>query len=404
MDKFDLLINNRAPRKCLFFFIVVLLVSLVTAWFSSAFIADLISEYIIKSSISSVGGGKITALPNNNAIIHGEYLLSEYNIKADISPRLMECWEYIRLISFFVILGIILIISTLWLAFSLHSLFRVYNQIEKIRDECIIAAENADFKFTLMDDNFSCIRRLSESLRLISERLSFLNDNLQNEKDFLKEFLTDLSHQLKTSLAVIRLNTDLLCEIEHISYEKKIVLSDEIQLNLDGMENLVFNAIKLAKFNANAISYSMNQTDISDTCKETVKRITPLLREKNISLTFIPDKSVSFIHDRIWLCEAFENIIKNSIDHSECSEISMKISSNPAVTTVTITDNGIGIPQHQIPELFTRFGKKSNNPNMTNSGIGMSISKKIIQAHHGEIIVYSNSHNGTDFEISFLNI
>lgn len=404
MDGFDKLINNRAPRRMILTFIAVSLVSTVISWFASAYIADIITEYIIRSSLSAMGGGKFTALPDSSAITKGEALLTEYSISADIPARLMECWDDIRVCCFSLSTGICIAVSLVWLIVSIRSLFGTYNQIEQLRTEALKIAENASYRISAAGEDFSCVRRLSDSLVLISDRLSYLTNRLQNEKDFLSEFLTDFSHQLKTSLAVIQLNSDILSDMKNISEEKRQMLSGEIQQNLDGMEELVISAIKLAKLNADSVAYTMNCTDISATCVEAMKRISPLLREKNISINAsTPEENISLPHNRIWLCEAFENIIKNCADHSECSEISIEITSNPTLTTVAIEDNGKGIPQHEIPDLFRRFGKKSGNIRMTSAGVGMSISQKIVHAHKGEIIVYSEQGSGTRFEISFLN-
>lgn len=403
MDGFDKLINNRAPLKMIFTFILVVLFSAAVSWFASAFAADIITEYIIRSNLSAIGGGRFTALPDSSATAQGEALLTEYSISADLPPRLMECWDDIRVCCFSVFTAICVIISTIWLIASIRSLFGIYNQIEMLRSDCLKLAENASHSIAFAGEDFSCVRRLSESLILISERLSYLTAKLQGEKEFLNEFLTDFSHQLKTSLAVVRLNSDILYDMDNLSEEKKRLLSDEIQQNLDGMESLVINTIKLAKLNADSVIYSKTETDISATCSKAISRISPLLRDRNITVSFSDDERTSFPHDRIWLCEAFENIIKNSADHSECSDISIAVTSNPALTTVAIEDNGKGIPQHEIPYLFRRFGKKSGNIRMTSAGVGMSISKKIVQAHNGEIIVYSEPDKGTRFEISFLN-
>ncbi len=403
MDGFDKVINNRAPLKLILTFMIIMVVSAVSGWIASAFAADVITEYIIKSNLSVLGGGKFTALPDSSAITQGENLLTEYSISADLPPRLMECWDDIRVCCFCVVLAISFVISIIWLIYSVRLLFGIYGQLEALRIECIKLADDTSRSISAHGEDFSCVRRLSDSLNLISERLSYLTGKLQNEKNFLSDFLTDFSHQLKTSLAVVRLNSDILCDMENISAEKKQLLSEEIQQNLDGMEKLVIDAIKLAKLNADSVEYSMTDNNISDTCYKAIKRISPLLRDKHIEVAFSENTQANLPHDSIWLCEAFENIIKNCADHSDCSEITVEISSNPALTTVAIEDNGMGIPQHEIPDLFSRFVKKSGNIRMTSAGVGMSISRKIIQAHKGEIIVYSELGKGTRFEISFLN-
>ena len=97
-----------------------------------------------------------------------------------------------------------------------------------------------------------------------------------------------------------------------------------------------------------------------------------------------------------------ENIIKNSVDHSQCTEI--KITAEEVLNTVTISihDNGKGIAQDKIKHIFKRFGNVEGYTNNKNTGIGMSIANKIITGHNGEIFIKSEQGEGTDFQIVFL--
>jgi signal transduction histidine kinase len=106
--------------------------------------------------------------------------------------------------------------------------------------------------------------------------------------------------------------------------------------------------------------------------------------------------------DKGWLCEAVENIIKNSADHSECTEISAEVTADPIKVTIALSDNGNGISQNEIPKLFERFSSGSSDRTMYSSGLGMSISQKIVRGHGGEIFVYSEEGSGARFEFVFL--
>jgi signal transduction histidine kinase len=194
----------------------------------------------------------------------------------------------------------------------------------------------------------------------------------------------------------------MLSELDELSEERREKLTDEIQLNLDGMERLVIEAIKLAKLNANAVEYQMQPYSVSELFGNAVKKLSPLLRQKDIVInTSLPD-DIRLTCDKGWLCEAIENILKNSADHSECTEISAELTQNPVLTTLVITDNGKGIPQDEIPKLFDRFSSKSQDRTMYSSGLGMSIAQKIVRANNGEIFVYSAPGKGTRFEFVFL--
>ena len=194
----------------------------------------------------------------------------------------------------------------------------------------------------------------------------------------------------------------MLSELDDLSQEKRDKLSDEIQLNLSSMEKLVVEAIKLAKLNANAIEYNMELNTPAEICRIALKRMSPLLRSKGIAIKEALTDDIKLMCDKGWLCEAVENIIKNSADHSECTEISIDIQENPVLVTLAVSDNGKGIPQAEIPKLFERFSSLSNDRTMYSSGLGMSIAQKIVRANGGDIMVYSELGKGTRFEFVFI--
>ena len=146
----------------------------------------------------------------------------------------------------------------------------------------------------------------------------------------------------------------------------------------------------------------MEQCYLADVCILAVKRITPLLRKHDISVEMKLDDSIAMKCDKGWLCEAIENIIKNSADHAECTAITVELRDDPVMTTIALSDNGKGIPQWEIPKLFERFSVRSNDKSMYSSGLGISISQKIVRAHGGEILVYSDIGKGTRFEFVFI--
>jgi signal transduction histidine kinase len=298
--------------------------------------------------------------------------------------------------------SILTALSAIWFVLSERELMVLYRDLEKLRAECIAAADKPGNSVSMYGEDLSTMRRISESADLLAGRLNSLSSRLSGEQKYLRSFLTDLSHQIKTSLAVVRLNTDILSEIEDLPEERREKLSDEIQLNLDGMERLVVEAIKLAKLNAGAVEYDMELCSPAEACSLAIKRMAPLLRRKNIDVTASLPEDIKLICDKAWLCEAVENVIKNSADHSECTEIRAELTETPVMATIAISDNGKGIAQEDIPKLFERFSSGSKDTTMYSSGLGMSIAQKIMQAHGGDILVYSEPGKGTRFEFVFI--
>lgn len=402
MDRTDRLINNRAPRKLLLILLLMICISAAAAWGISKLCADRIVREQITAELSAIGDGKFTGAPDEKAIARAEEKLSGYSIDRELSPTIMYSYKSVRTTIFTAIFAVMASLSVIWFAIAIHELMNIYRDLEKLRADCLNAADKTDGTIGLYGEDLGCVRRISEAADTLTDRMNNLHFKLNNEQRFLRDFLTDLSHQIKTSLAVVRLNTDMLSELDDLPQEHRDKLSDEIQLNLSSMEKLVIEAIKLAKLNADAVEYNMEINSPAEICRIAVKRMSPLLRSKSINVTENLSDDIKLSCDKGWLCEAVENIIKNSADHSECTEISLELKDDPIMITLAVTDNGKGIPQEEIPKLFERFSCRSNDKTMYSSGLGMSIAQKIVRANGGDIMVYSEVGKGTRFEFVFI--
>ncbi len=398
----DRIINNRAPLRIFLYFAIFLILAAAGSLLLSEKLAETIMRGQIGAMLSVAGGGDFTGLPDPGAIAQGEAALTQYGIYSGMEPQLMEGFAPLQRLLFWSLFGFSGGLGLLVLVLSLRELRPIYRDLEVLSEECLEIAGELRGHAGLHGEEFSHIRRVCDGINRIAERMAHLSGQLRRDKQELKEFLTDFSHQLKTSLAILRLNSEMLADMDSLPTEEKARLSDEILLHLDGMETLVIESLKLAKLGADAVIYEKTCPDLAGTCEAAARRISPMLREKQIALGFTPGDVPDFLHDRTWLCEAVENLLKNIADHAECRNASLALEGLPGAVKLTITDDGKGMEQREIPLLFERFGRKSNNATMQSAGVGMAIAKKIIQAHGGEITVYSKPGEGTRFEIIFL--
>ena len=402
MDRTDKLINNREPKRIMLMFAVILIFAAGAWWFISGSLADAAMSERIKGALSFYSGQRFTETPDEKYISKGEELAEYYGISADMSPRLMGGYDELRRKIFFCGFGTTAALDLIWLLFAIGQLFRVYGGIESVREQCLRLSDDLTERPPVIGDDMSCVRRISDSVALTAKRLGYINAQLTSAKNELADFLADLSHQLKTSLAVIRLNSDILSEVDNIDPDRRRQLTEELTSNIDGMEELVLSALKLAKLDAGAVEYEMNEQSLGETCDQAMIRIAPLLREHGVSASLRCHGEAVFSHDRGWLCEAVENIIKNAVDHSECTEIQVELEPIPSAIRLSVSDNGKGIPQSEIPKLFERFGRATKGRSMTSVGIGLSIARKVAIAHSGEITVFSEENAGTKFVMTFL--
>lgn len=406
MDKADKLVNNREPKRLIAFFVLIVLASAVVGFIVSERIADRIVGEQITAMLDTAGGvGKddfrFTDTDGKYAA-EGEEMFTKYGISADMDPQLMNNRDRVRNTVFAAIFGTSLLLSLLWLILSLRQVGGIYDTVEKIRQNCINITWNSDSD-TFITEDTGCIGSLSYAVSLMSRQYTFLADKAERERTALADFLTDFSHQIKTSLSVVRLNTDIMLGMDKLSAERRDELADEIERNTDSMESLVKSALRLARLNSGAVEYKMEELPLNNTCASAIRRLSPLLRDRSISVELIElSGEIVMKHDRLWLCEAVENLIKNCADHSECTEINVTLERTPTAVTVSVSDNGKGIPQSDIPHIFERFGRPRNDITMNSVGIGMSVAQKITEAHNGEIIVYSEVGHGTRFDMVFI--
>ena len=221
--------------------------------------------------------------------------------------------------------------------------------------------------------------------RIIQER-EYTKQEAKNNT----EFISDISHQLKTPLAGLR----LYCEMEH-SISPDSHTGKELEL-IGKMEMLIYNVLKLEKIRSDTYVMSFEENDIAEIAKELKSEFLPLFPEKQITVI----GSGILRCDKAWLREALGNVIKNACEHTESDgKVDILIEQAEKTVSVIIRDNGGGVPENELSMLFKRFHRTENaSPN--SAGIGLSITKAIIEKHHGTVIA-ENSDNGLRITMCF---
>lgn len=224
-----------------------------------------------------------------------------------------------------------------------------------------------------------------------------LEARLIQEREYTKleaknntEFISDISHQLKIPLAGLR----LYCEMEHNTTpsshtEKELAL-------ISKMEKLIYNVLKLEKIRSDTYVMSFAETEIADIVSELKTEFTALFPQKEITVS----GKGSFRCDKSWLREALGNVIKNACEHTKADgKVDIIIEEAEKSVSVIIEDNGGGVPESELPMLFRRF-HRTENASPDSAGIGLSITKAIVEKHHGTITA-ENSEKGLRVAMCF---
>ena len=238
---------------------------------------------------------------------------------------------------------------------------------------------------------------LKTEIHKMTKRIREQNNTLKAEREYLKDVLADISHQLKTpltsmSLILTILRTKELSEREQITNLRK--LSDI----LSKTEWLIETLLKMSSFDAGAVELHKEEISCTALIGSAISSVEIMaeIRGVAISREVLADKIYC---DRNWTVEALRNVIKNCIEHTENGgAIEIKAYETPVAVTITVSDNGSGISDKDLPHIFERF-YKADNVLHQGYGIGLAFSRQIITAQSGIIKVKNRTPHGSEFSI-----
>lgn len=237
----------------------------------------------------------------------------------------------------------------------------------------------------------------------MAKRLKETLKKLQDDKVYLQDAISDISHQLKTPLSAVIMFNSLMEDDESMEIEDRAKMLKESGSQLSRMEWLIKSLLKLARIDAGAVKFKRDENNLSKTIESAISSIEMNAREKEQEIVITGKKDIIFRHDADWLSEAVTNIIKNAVEHTQHGgKIEISTLETPLSVQIFIRDNGEGIKKDELPKIFKRFYKGENSVNPSSIGIGLALTKSIIEGQMGSITVASEEGKGTQFNITFL--
>jgi signal transduction histidine kinase len=239
----------------------------------------------------------------------------------------------------------------------------------------------------------------------INNLVSVLNAHAENEfrgKEFLKNTISDISHQLKTPIAALDIYNGLIQEeSENLSDIKKLAVLSEKEI--DRMEILVQNLLKITKFDAGTIILKKETENIAEIMNCVYEQFSFRAREEKKEIILSGEYDIFLLCDRSWFLEAISNIVKNALDHTTAGgNISIKWKQSANIVQIIVTDNGSGIHPDDLHHIFKRFYRSRFSKDTQGIGLGLPLAKTIIEATGGNIELDSRLGMGTSFYINFL--
>lgn len=282
------------------------------------------------------------------------------------------------------------------------SYFKKQNQVMEQAVSQLQAYLDGDHNARIECDEEGELYRLFHTVNSLAAVLNAHADNELREKEFLKNTISDISHQLKTPLAALNIYNGLLQDGDmELSAVKEF--TDLSEQELDRIEILVQNLLKITKLDAGAIVLEKTTENVADMLRDVELHFAYRAKQEHKELVLSGPEEVLLFCDRDWLTEAIDNIVKNALDHTESGDaVHITWKALPNAVQIAVKDNGCGIHPEDLHHIFKRFYRSRFSQDKQGIGLGLPLAKTIVEAHSGTIEVDSELGKGTTFTMNFL--
>lgn len=276
-------------------------------------------------------------------------------------------------------------------AFMATRLVRPFKQIaETIED--ITEGYDED---NLNVDTYTETKQISEAFNKMRSRMKVLDDSRQ-------EFVSNVSHELKTPLTSMKVLADSLLAQEDLPVEIYREFMGDITEEIERENKIINDLLSLVKMDKTASNLNVKVENINDVVERILKRLRPIAAQRNIELVFESFRPVNAEVDEVKLSLAISNLVENAIKYNkENGWVQVSLNADHKYFYVKVADTGIGIPQDSIDHIFERFYRvdKSHSREIGGTGLGLAIARNATIMHRGAIKVHSEEGVGTTFTI-----
>ncbi len=244
---------------------------------------------------------------------------------------------------------------------------------------------------------------IHEKIRELGCYFADMKERLSEEENNTKALITDISHQLKTPLASIRMCHELSAS-DALTEEEWAEFQTTEAREIQKLEMLLDELVKLSRLENNMIQVKPEKTGLKQTITEAVSQVFMKAYEKQMEISVEMEKDVQVVHDRKWTVEALVNILENAVKYSgNGTSITIRVQYLKKNVLVEVEDEGIGIPEEELHKIFQRFyrGTRAKEKVKDGAGVGLYLVRSIIEQQGGTILAKRRLEKGTVFIIMF---
>ncbi len=411
---------NPAQRRLLWLFLILPAIVPAFSWIMADWGAKQIIAcqtrqdmaligYLTSAETDDLDHQALLSILNGNykdeTVEQGRRILAVYGLDDPETRSLSSRYQPLRRILFYGIGGLslgLLILIGIWFAGTLRQLFR---QIRCLSDQAIAAAHDPSGAHGLktlitQEGDLAALRRAITGL---AEQSAGRQKALSADKHYLQGFLSDISHQIKTPLASLRLYGELMLEQPSMPEPKRMEFIQLCLNQIERIEWLIQGLLKMARLDAGAIIMQKKFLSVIDTVRLAAAPFSEQARKADIRLICAVPGDIRLEHDPDWVAEAVSNLVKNALEHTPAGgTVRIEAAQTPLSVQLQVSDTGEGLPVEEIPRIFERFYRYSPETRPNAVGIGLSLAKTIFAQNGADLSVRSQPGQGTVFTATFL--
>ncbi len=344
-----------------------------------------------------------TAHPDDSDIERGKEALASIGYSEAVSIELLPIVrEYRNQTMAYLFLLLLLLFSMIYLVLLLYlqCQHKAIDDAESKIREFLDGNTMSRIECLQTGDWYSLFHDVNEMAAILSAHA----ESQKQTKEFLQDIISDVSHQIKTPLSALKMYNEIISNHKEDA-ETVTGFSEKSQREIRRMENVIYTLLKLARLDAGIIQMEKTEENVSALMQDVLERFETWAEQDHKEIALSGEDNITFDCDALWMSEAIGNIVKNALEHTLPSgHISVQWTQSPLMTQIIIADDGKGIHQEDLYNIFKRFYRSRFSSDVHGIGLGLPLAKSIVEAHGGTISVTSTLNVGTTFTLNFFNL
>lgn len=244
-------------------------------------------------------------------------------------------------------------------------------------------------------ENYAEIKEMEERLEAFMEKMTVIDESRQ-------EFVSNVSHELKTPLTSMKVLADSLNGQEDVPVELYREFMQDIGEEIERENKIINDLLSLVKMDKSAGTLNITKMNINDVVELILKRLKPIAEKQGVELVLESFRPVTAEIDEVKFTLAVSNLVENGIKYNhEGGWVHVSVNADHQYCYIKVEDSGMGIPQESLDHIFERFYRvdKSHSREIGGTGLGLAITRSAVLMHRGAIKVHSTEGEGTTFDV-----